>query len=144
MKNLRIFVINAFILTFIKWHIVLYPIFELFFCLSQLYSKVMLWRHFSILWLPMSVFEGVLLPLRILKCSSYHIQIVITQEYAFCKCKYRFDKWRWRKLTFWCNTVMHWRIILKIMPNASARVCIPELTWHSLIFIENFFQMDVV
>ena len=57
--------------------------------------------------------------------------------------KYRFDKWRWRKLTFWRNTVMHWRIILKIMPNALSRVCTSELTWHLLMFIENFFLMDV-
>ena len=62
----------------------------------------------------MSVSEGVILPLHILKCSSCHIQIVITQEYAFCNFKYRFDKWRWRKLTFLRNTVMHCRIILKI------------------------------
>ena len=92
------------------------PIFQLKFCQSQWYSKVKLWRHFSILWLPISVFEGVLLPLRILKCSSYHIQIVIKQEYAFWNFRYRFDKWRWRKLTFWRNTIMHWSIILKTMP----------------------------
>ena len=98
-------------------------------------SQVM--TSFSILWLPMSGFEGVLLPLRILKCSSYHIQIVITQEYLFCNLKYRFDIWRWRKLTFWRNTVMHLRIILMIMPNALSRVCTSELTWHLLIFIES-------
>ena len=119
------------------------PIFQLKFCQSQWYSKVKLWRHFSILWLPMSVFEVVYLPVHILKCSSYRIQIVIKQEYAFCYFKYRFDKWRWRKLTFWRNTVMHWRIILKIRQNALSRVCTSELTWHLLIFIEHFFLMEV-
>ena len=119
------------------------PIFKSKFCWSQWYSKVKLWRHFSIFWLPMSIFESVLLPLCILKCSSCHILIVTTQEYAFCNFKYRFDKWHWRKLTFWRNTVMHWRIILKIMPNALSPVCTSELTWHLLIFIVNFFLMDV-
>ena len=93
--------------------------------------------------MPLSVFEGVLLPLHILKCSSCHIQIVITQEYAFCNFKCRFDKWRWRKLSFWRNTVMHCRIILKSMPNALSRVCTWELTWLLLVFIENVFLMDV-
>ena len=102
------------------------------------------WRHFSILWMPMSVFECVLLPLRVLKCSPYHIEIVITQENAFCNFKYRFDKWRWRKLTFRRNTVMHWRIILKVVSNVLSWVCTSELTRHLLIFNENFFLMDVV
>ena len=80
----------------------------------------------------MSVFEGVLLPLRMLhvKCSSYHIQILVTQDYAFCNFKYRFDKWRWRKHTFWRDTVMHWCIILKIVPNALSRVCMTFIDIH--------------
>ena len=44
----------------------LVPIFELNFCLSQRYFKVQQWRHFSIIWLPMGVFEGVSIPFCIL------------------------------------------------------------------------------
>ena len=32
----------------------------------------------------------------------------MTQEFALCYFKYRFDRWRRRKLTFWRNTVTHW------------------------------------
>ena len=89
-------------------------IFKSNFCKSQWYSKVKLWRRFSILWLSMSVFEGVFLPFLIPKCYSHHIQIVFIQEYVFSNSKYLFDKWRWCKLTFWRNKLMHWRIILKV------------------------------
>ena len=111
-----ILVINAFILTFIKWQIVLYPFLIKGLLITVIFQSQDMTSFFDNLAAYECVFGGVFLPLRILKCSSCPIQIVITQEYAFCNFKYRFDKWRWRKLTYWLNTVMHWHIILKIMP----------------------------
>ena len=110
--NVTIFVINTLISTFIEWQIVLYP-----FLIKVLFIPVILQSHFSILWLPMRVIEGVILPFCILNYLPCHIKILMTQKYAFCSFKYRFDNWRWRKLTFWRNTVTHSHIILKIVPN---------------------------
>ena len=133
--NWRIFGINAFIMTYVKWKLVLYPfLFKVLFitviCQSQIITS-----FFDTL-AAYECFWGC--PFTFAHTKRF------TQENAFCNFKYRFDKWRWRKLTFWRNTVMHWRIILKITLNALSRVWTSELAWHLLIIIENFFLMDVV
>ena len=47
-------------------------------------------------------------------------------------------------LHYHVDTVMKWRIMITIMPNALSQVCITEWTWHLLIFIENFSSNDTL